>query len=251
MMRWTVILALATGIVMWAAAPAQACSCVPASAKLYETGADSIYVAQSVRFQSSKSGKSVHEFKVLDTLKGKPRARFVASWQLSPCPPEHERKPGAGALLFVNKGQLSSICSGNFYLEAHRKILFELLRRVGGKKTVPSNKALTEAIRAGTHGYRHSRPRIGVVFPGSKLGARMGTAGASELVFGKAGQNQVVIDEWITAGKTIAVRGHYDREGLSFTVLLTRGTGHRHGKRKAGKPRLPTFTVIHVWQTES
>jgi hypothetical protein len=234
-------------VVLASPEPAAACECVMSTAARDFAGADAVYVAVAGPKKNRGHGWT-QRVQIVETLKGASRRVFV--WRRrgpSPCDPFF--KSGETTILFATKGELD-LCAGNHGIDSRRDDLAAIMRLAASpaRRTRPTSRALLAAIEAGTAGYRHKRKRIEVrVGDGSLASSRRLGPTAIEIVQHEA-DNQIVIDDIAAAGKLTAVHGRYEREGLSFTILLAERSGHRTLKSGKHVPLAPR--VIKAWQAE-
>jgi len=229
---------------------AEACSCAGIGVGGHFAAADAVYVARA--FQNMKVGKRwIQSFRVFETLKGKARRNF--QWNrpavLSPC--HVEFKAGASAILFVDKSGDLHFCSGNFGLAGLRDGDFTQLLALAAhnRATAPQTRTVVDAVARGTKGFRHKRQRI-EVRTGGKIASGNHQVGGTQLAFvQRQGNNQVVLREIVRAGNVTAVVGRYEREGLTFVVVMVQPRGHRTLKSGKHLPLKPI--VFHVRQIET
>jgi len=203
---------------------ADACSCIGQAPEQYVKQADLVFFARPGK-QRTEGKRTIQPLEVLHTLKGTPGKVYRLSRprdQISTC--DSQFKPGAVALVFINKGA-ASVCAGNYDLQVVQlEKMADYLRLGTPPAGAPDLDAVRATLEAALLGYLHDRPTVPVNY--APLAGQKARTGKTTLVFGKNRLKHAVdLRQAVTSGPLVFVSGVYGMEGYAFRLLALRKTG--------------------------
>ncbi len=200
---------------------AEACTCEERGPDKLVAGAEQVLVARTGATTKGKRGYETR-FSVLGAIKGEATASYV--WRhedRSPlCGPSYAA--GEVVLLFINKSSLA-LCAGNYGLTSQARDIPAYLKAAGTKSTTASHKAMESALKHSLTSYLHKRHRILAHFPsltGKLIRIQGSTIRFKKNLSAKQRAAGILISDAVRFGSLVVVSGRYNREGVSFHVLL-------------------------------